>query len=319
MSYDGTKIISSIAYSTDFGATWVSLGVNAMNAVVMSNDGTKIFGCNNACHISTDFGASWTAKTNSLSVFGYIPLAMSSSGNTISVFASGIMYTITPSATAFPAQIYSLPSMVYDGSISIGFSDLTTPCPTVTTTISMGLDQFCTIPSATVSALPINPDWQQAVPSVNKPASTGKWQFGSWGFCLDSNQYQTCDAQFKGEVCNTGFFKAMLGDSICGKYKNNGPYYCTKQPDYFTAISLAATTALSVIGVIVMVLATVLSKCYGRDYDGTVHTALQKKKQEGQGERGQKQPQNYSGPLDANSNSSIEMGVVSKDALPHIV
>ena len=121
-------------------------------------------------------------------------------------------------------------------------------CPATTATndvFSPSFYKFCKISSATLSASTTKKSWQQTVPSVKKAASTGKWQFGSWGFCLDSAKYQTCDAQFKGEVCNSGFFKAMLGDSICGKYKANSPYYCTKQPDYFTAISIAATTALS--------------------------------------------------------------------------
>jgi hypothetical protein len=115
---------------------------------------------------------------------------------------------------------------------------------------------------------------------VNKVESTGKWQFGNWGFCLDSTKYQTCDVQFKGEVCNTGFFKAMLGDSICGKYKKNGPYFCTKQPDYFTAVSIAATTALSALGVVVTVCAILLGKLFGDDYDGKTDAALSKTNKE---------------------------------------
>ncbi len=272
------------------------------NGIAMSSDGTKMAAVMNGgqIYVSSDSGASWNTINSVVSLGTNAFLAISKDGNIIAMSMNqGFLYISTPSTISI--QTYNLPSMTYDGTISIGTSDEISPaCPLITTPISIAPDQFCTIPSATVSALPINPAWQKVVPSVNKPESTGKWQFGSWGFCLDSPKYATCDAQFKGDICSSGFFKAMLGDTICGKYKKNGPYYCTKQPDYFSAISLAATTALSVIGIVVTICAIVLGKMFGDNYDGNTDAALNKKNKEKDAK------------LSQNGNS-IEM-VSSKDA-----
>jgi hypothetical protein len=284
MSDDGTKMISlggtgltvQIYVSTDSGVTWTPKeSLRSWYSIAISSDGNKMASSltGGQIYVSSDSGTTWNAMIGAVSQGGIGHLSMSSDGNMIAMAVSNADFIYIVSTSTIPAQTYSLPSMAYDGTISIGTSDVSPACPLITTTISMPPAQFCTIPSATVSALPINPAWQKAVSSVSKSESTGKWQFGSWGFCLDSPKYATCDAQFKGEVCNSGFFKAMLGDTICGKYKANKPYYCTKQPDYFSAISLAATTALSALGVVVTVLAVLLGQCFGKDYDGTTASA----------------------------------------------
>jgi hypothetical protein len=291
ISHDGTKIAAScsgILYtSTDSGTTFKTASYSDLTNVRMSSDGTKIgtvttsFGTATFM-VSTDSGNSWTSQAESLNpnTGSSSYLLLTNDGNAIytgAQYYSMAAWKFTLSNST--ATTYNVPSVSYDETVSIASSGAySLICPSITSPVFFSgsggaLQQnykFCNLPATTLAALPVNTAWQQAIPSINKAASTGEWQFGSWGFCLDSSQYQTCDAQFKGEVCNTGFFKAMLKDKICGKYKVNGPYYCTSVPDYFSAISLAATTALSVIGVVVMVCALLLQKYFGEEYDGNL-------------------------------------------------
>jgi hypothetical protein len=285
MSSDGTKMAAVVSggqiyTSIDSGANWTARSlVQNWSSFAMSSDGSALILTDACCsstygriYLSTDFAVSWSAITSltSNSCVGF-----SAAGKTIVVASNGEPVYFLTEMTSPASKSYNLPAISYDENISIGTMGVSPLCSPATPTLNNFLPysqslQYCAVPASVLTSLPINKAWQQAVPSVNKATSTGEWQFGSWGFCLDSPKYATCDAQFKGEVCNSGFFKAMLGDTICGKYKKNGPYYCTKQPDYFSAISLAATTALSVIGVVVTICAIVLGKVFGDDYDGNV-------------------------------------------------
>jgi photosystem II stability/assembly factor-like uncharacterized protein len=273
MNRDGTKIAAvtnpgQVYVSLDSGESWSAKCVNKQwLSVAVSSDGTVMAASsfvNSPVYVSIDSGNNWNPITQSLQ-FTWIAINAKADKLVMSVNGGSIF---TVSFTDSPSLTYNIPTMSYDDVISIGTSGsmIGATCPAITTPTSISFNdhtyQFCNIPASTLSTLAVNTAWQKAVPEVKKPASSGNWQFGSWGFCLNQSKFQTCDAQFKDEVCNSGFYKAMLGDKLCGKYKQNSPYYCTTDPAYFNAISVAGATAMSALSLIIAVMAAVSGKCY---------------------------------------------------------
>jgi hypothetical protein len=258
--------------SLDSGITWSSSGkYDKWWAVTTSYDGQKVglIAYMFNAYISTNSGSSWIAVGAGLF---WSCIAMNHDGSILAIgIDGGAIFLVQTVSTA--QSPYNLPAVSYDEAVSIGSSGTflqTCPSESKSTNIVMNAIsyQFCDVPSTTSAALINHPEWQLAQPSVNKAPSAGQWQFGSWGFCLDNVKYQTCDAQFKGDICNSGFFEAMLGDKLCGKYKTNTPYACTTSPNYLSLVALAVTAASAVLGAITSIFAFVMGLYFGNEFDG---------------------------------------------------
>jgi photosystem II stability/assembly factor-like uncharacterized protein len=243
-----------ILMSTDFGNSWQIISqVGSYSSIAISGDGQNIVvNHENQIFVTFNAGQTWNLlgglQRNSQVL--NINRVRISDNKSVLMTVDGVNYMYLIQAKPISATPYHLPSMSFDDTLSVGSNGLALiECPVGTdkTTLMQNgnVYQFCDINSATAKSLIDNSKWTQAQPAVNKHASSGKWQFGSWGFCLDSGRYSTCDKQFQGDICDSGYFQTMLQDKICGKYKDNGPYYCTTNADYFSVFSLAATTALA--------------------------------------------------------------------------
>jgi hypothetical protein len=245
--------------------------------MVLSQSGSKIF---NGIALYSD-ALITTVTTSSNTVYKSLSFAsqmqVSNPSNKIAAVALSADGTIMAGAMSngkifqsynytIPATSYPLPIIAYDSPISV-YTGFYQSCPAPSTHMPYNSGFGCSFNSIQVSQITESTAWQASQPSVNKKASAGKWQFGGWAFCLDSNKFPTCDAQFKSEICDSGFFNAMLADKICSKTVSNPPYICTKGADLFSALSLAASTALSTMGIIVSLAVVVLGVVYGENYD----------------------------------------------------
>jgi hypothetical protein len=234
----------------------------------------------NLVYRSMDAGATWDVEFPADNIVMNTPIALSGDGS-VQVIAPyvGSAKIFMFSLIDRPAQQYNLPAMSYDETISVGSNqNLFINCPAsssknVTISQNEKVYHFCNIEQSSTKSLINNAAWQKAQPAVNKKASNGLWQFGSWGFCLDSSRYGSCDSQFKGDICNSGYFRAMMANKICGKYRQNGPFLCTRPADLLNAISFSIVTALFVISMVVSILAWFLGKYFGEDFDGALYAS----------------------------------------------
>ncbi len=176
------------------------------------------------------------------------------------------------------SSVFNIPTVSYDEDISSSSTSYSTQSKLIsnqtncrTSEMVSSVDRalgFCALTSSKSSESAseiLQTNWDSAQFSDSKQikrASQGKWTFGGFAFCLEDASYSSCESQFQSQMCTNGYFKEMMTDIVCSKYKSNPPYLCTAGPDVFSALSLSASTAGSVISGLLGLLVAILSRKY---------------------------------------------------------